>query len=254
MPAFLVVFKSFMVAYDTNRCFPGKRKNSSGRDSNHVNSPESSDSDYSSGASVPIKRAHMESPLNVPNGAPSAHEILVRAFPGHSPSVLELVLKGCNGNVLQAIEVIIQCNTNRPLVNGILGQPHSVPTQTAMEANSQTPPHIPMGNASTPIVKFNYVNGQYRYLVPPSLLPFNSYMLPTPSGMGLRFPQFPVEMQNHQFKPIDGAPEPETGGNNGHGEINGSNGFTSGLCKSCGQKTDYEHSLCENCSSALNRK
>ena len=84
-----------------------KRKNSNGQDNSCGASPESSDSDYSGNPSSASKRLHAESPLTVPTVTPPPSDILSRAFPGSSHAVLEHVLKGCNGNVLQAIEVIV---------------------------------------------------------------------------------------------------------------------------------------------------
>ena len=203
-----------------------KRKNSGGRDPSKSNSPESSDSDYSSGTSSVSKRLHDENPLTLPKATPSPTDILTRAFPGLSSAVLEHVLKGCSGNVLQAIEVIVQYNASRPLTNGMLGQSNIIPAQQQPlnDNNTQaTPPpppqvQVPTSGSMPPLFKFNYVNGQYRYLIPPSLMPLTSYMLPPPNGLGLPFHQFPVDLQNHQFKPAECATEPELNGDNVTGD------------------------------------
>ena len=238
-----------------------KRKSSSGRDLSNSNSPESSDSDYSNGTSSVSKRLHVDNPLTLPTATPSAMDILTRAFPSLSSAVLEHVLKGCSGNVLQAIEVIVQYNASRPLTNGMLGQSNILPAQPPSDNNAQAPPPPPPhAQVSTPgsmppLFKFNYVNGQYRYLMPPSLMPLTSYMLPQTNGLGLPFHQFPVELQNHPFKPADCAPEPDVHGDNVNGDAKPViNGYTTGVCKACGQETNQDESLCPNCSASFNRK
>ena len=234
-----------------------KRKNSNGRDNSCGASPESSDSDYSGNPSSASKRLHAESPLTVPTVTPPPSDILSRAFPGLSHAVLEHVLKGCNGNVLQAIEVIVQCNATRPTTNGVLGQHNLLQAQPPPDMNSQASPHVSVPTSGTlpPLFKFNYGNGQYRYLMPPSLMPLTSYMLPTANGLGLPFHQFPVDMQNHQFKPVESAPEADVNGGNGSDETKPVvNGYHIGVCKGCGQDTNPEENLCVTCSASFNRK
>ena len=208
----------------------------------------------------------MESPLTLPTVIPSPTDILRRAFPGISSAVLELVLKGCDGNVLQAIEVIVQHNASRPLTNGFLGQPNIMQAQPPSDISAQVPPpppppppppthaQVPTTGSMPPLFKFNYVNGQYRYLMPPSLMPLTSYMLPTPNGLGLPFPQFPVDLPN-QFKPVESSPEAEVNGESVNGDTKPIvNGYSTGVCKGCGQETNQDENLCTNCSASFNRK
>ncbi|XP_068727597.1 doublesex- and mab-3-related transcription factor 3-like [Montipora capricornis] len=229
-----------------------KRKNSLGRE-NDVASPESSDSDYSSAPPSASKRQHTESPLTLPTVTPPPTDILARAFPGLSHSVIEHVLKGCNGNVLQAIEVIVKYSGNRPGTNGFFGNQNLLQTQLPTDMNPQAPPHVPVPTTGSlpPLFKFNYVNGQYRYLMQPSLMPLTSYMLPTPNGLGLPFPQFPVDMQNHQFRPVENTPEAEVTDENGTCETMKP---VVGVCKSCGQDTNPEENPCASCEASCNRK
>ena len=197
----------------------------------------------------------MESPL--PTVIPSSTDILTRAFPGLSPTVLEHVLKGCNGNVLQAIGVIVQYNATKPLTNGIVGQQNVLQAQATPDANPQAPPHVhvPTSGSIPSIFKFNYFNGQYRYLMPPSLMPLASYMMPTTNSLGVPFPQFPVEMQNHQFKPVENTPETEVRGDNGSAERKPFvSGYHTGVCKGCGQDTNPYENLCSTCSASFTRK
>lgn len=245
-----------------------KRKNSGGRDPSNSNSPESSDSDYSCGPSAVAKRPHVESPLTLPAATPSPTDILTRAFPGLSSTVLEYVLKGCNGNVLQAIEVIVQYNATRSQTNGMFGQPNIMQAHSSNDINGAQapppppppppPPHVPVPSSGSmpPLFKFNYGNGQYRYLMPPSLMPLAQYMLPTPNGLGLPFPQFPVEMQNHQFKPVECGPETEVNKEsaNRHNEETKPVVSGYGVCKGCGHETNHDESLCANCTASFNRK
>lgn len=163
--------------------------------------------------------------------------------------------------MLQAIEVIVQYNASRPLTNGMLGQSNIMPVQPPSDINAQAPPpppphvQVPTTGSMPPLFKFNYVNGQYRYLMPPSLMPLTSYMLPPSNGLGLPFHQFPVELQNHQFKPVECAPETEVNGESVNGDAKPViNGYTTGVCKGCGQETNHDESLCANCSASFNRK
>ena len=156
-----------------------KRKNSIGRE-NKGASPESSDSDYSSAPSSASKRMHTESPLTLPTVTPPPTDILARAFPGLSHSVIEHVLKGCNGNVLQAIEVIVKYSANRPATNGMFDNQNLPPSQPLTDMGPQAPSPVsgPTTGSLPPLFKFNYVNGQYRYLMQPSIMPLTSYNLP----------------------------------------------------------------------------
>ena len=230
-----------------------KRKNSIGRE-NEGASPESSDSDYSSAPSSASKRMHTESPLTLPTVTPPPTDILARAFPGLSHSVIEHVLKGCNGNVLQAIEVIVKYSANRPATNGMFDNQNLPPSQPLTDMGPQAPSPVsgPTTGSLPPLFKFNYVNGQYRYLMQPSIMPLTSYMLPTPNGLGLPFPQYPVDMQNHQFRPVENAPEPEISSENGSCETPKPSQF--GVCKSCGQESNPGENLCASCSATCNRK
>lgn len=48
---------------------------------------------------------------------PDPMDLLSRAFPNHCKSVLEMVLQGCNGNVVQAIECLLtNKEKNKPLL------------------------------------------------------------------------------------------------------------------------------------------
>ncbi|PFX18204.1 doublesex- and mab-3-related transcription factor A2-like [Stylophora pistillata] len=237
-----------------------KRKHSGGRDASSSNSPESSDSDYGSGMASASKRPHVESTLTLPTVIPSPTDILTKAFPGLSSTVLEHVLKGCNGNVLQAIEVIVQYNATKPQTKGFLGQSNIPEPQPPNQVNPQAPPPLssqaprvthPSSGSVPPLFKFNYVNGQYRYLMPPSLIPLTSYMFPSANGVRLPFPQFPVDVRNQQFNPVEGALEAEESANSNTNPIST---YTSGVCKGCGQETSYDDNLCANCSVSFNRK
>ena len=65
---------------------------------------------------------------------PDPMGLLVRAFPNHCRSVLELVLQGCGGNVVQAIECLLE---NREVKK----QPIQVPTPVSIIASM--PMHMP---------------------------------------------------------------------------------------------------------------
>nr|UST29458.1 doublesex- and mab-3-related transcription factor A2 [Haliclona caerulea] len=104
--------------------------------------------------------------------------LLTRAFPGHCKSVLEMVLQGCNGNVVQAIECLLsnQEKNSKPLMPMPLlaGYPGSVhrdlhpgihapviyrkpesfphPFQQALPVNCRYPPPPPLFKPKPPPV------------------------------------------------------------------------------------------------------
>lgn len=203
-----------------------------------ISSPESFDGDYGTGVPA-AKRVNLESPLavNPTVQTPSHQEILTRAFPALSPIVLELVLKGCNGNIVQTIEVITQ--------SSMLTQPSIMPfasQQPANEAGTHGPAPSPL---YPPLFKLNYMNSQYRFFMPPSMMP---YMFPGPSGLGFPAPPFPPS----QPEASEAAGNSGNGVANFDGEKTRQNGAET-LCSNCGRATNYNE-RCSECSSGNHRQ
>lgn len=236
----------------------GKRKYHQSSDSGS-NSP-GSDLSSSQGA----KRFALDSPPTIQDGAsapslPMPQEILSRAFPHHSAMVLDLVLKGCNGNVLHAIEVISQYDKlPKTTPMGPLMPPMPVSTE----------PNVPMpNNLLTPMYKMNCMTGNYRYLVPPGMLPLGSYMFPGgPPPFGCVPPpnSFPVPIatedahatsNGHAERELDGNsndninPKIERENEDERERENGANAAETSVsrCRFCGHAVHIGDRFCTNC-------
>lgn len=113
--------------------------------------------------------------------------LLTRAFPGHCKSVLEMVLQGCNGNVVQAIECLLsnQEKNRKPLMPMpmplLAGYPTSVhrdihpgihapviyrkpesfphPFQQALPVNCRYPPPPPLFKPKPPVSDYSFTMG-----------------------------------------------------------------------------------------------
>lgn len=209
------------------------------------------------------KRFALDSPPTIQDGAqnlPMPQEILTRAFPHHSVMVLDLVLKGCNGNVLHAIEIISQYD-KLPRTTSLA--PFMPPMPAGTEP-SNIPPSLP-----PPLYKLNGMNGNYRYFVPPGMLPLSSYMFPggaspfgcvPPPGS---FPTMPTEDSQHAMHNGQTEREQETTTNNGlspktekeddevadRERATASNRVENGVtqCQFCGQLVKFGDRFCTNC-------
>ena len=165
---------------------------------------------------------------------PPPQEILTRAFPTVSPLVLELVLKGCNGNIVQAIEVVTQ--------SSMLSPPSLpfAPVPPANEASAQGPSPPPLYPAS--LFKLNYLNGQYRYFVPPGMVPLNSYMFPGAPGLGFPAPSFPAP------PPEVGEPAVNSASTSGAFDAEKARENGAETCENCGGRGAKFNGRCSECS------
>lgn len=84
---------------------------------------------------------------------PRPVEVLSKVFPSHKENVLELVLKGCGGDVVQAIECILA------------GKSHSIDFPTA-SSPTRPPAHL---SSSFPSMPFTGVKPSLLPTVPPTL-------------------------------------------------------------------------------------
>ena len=99
---------------------------------------------------------------------PRPVEVLSKVFPLHKENVLELVLKGCSGDVVQAIECILA------------GKSHSFDFPSASRTSPTRPPvHL---SSSFPSMPFSGVKPTLLSTVPPTLplTPLNAITKPTP--------------------------------------------------------------------------
>lgn len=218
--------------------------------------------------SVPgAKRFALDSPPTIQDGAcapslPMPQEVLTRAFPHYSAMVLDLVLKGCNGNVLHAVEIISQYD-KLPRTTSM--SPFIPPMPVGTDPSNLPPSN----NMLPPLYKLNGMNGNYRYFVPPGMLPLSSYMFPGgPSPFGCvpppgSFPGMPTEDSQHVMH--NGATEREQDGRTNNGlspktekedddvkereRTKASNGVENGItqCQFCGQAIDFGDRFCTNC-------
>ena len=221
---------------------------------------------------------HMNSPLtlrdstgNGVSGTPASLDILSRAFPRHSPVVLELVLKGCSGNVVHAIEVVTQCSVTPPTP---VASPLTVPNVTPQHL-PETSPQIPPTSQpnsfpySSPMVRFNLLNGQYKFMPPmlPLMLPgasngWGSYPMPfqVPSvnqlhGNGFR----PVEEESEmnaiesRTKESSDPDRVDVDDASNHVPSHVSNGLPGNnvnipmKCRDCGKAINFDDRFCTNC-------
>ncbi|KAK3731386.1 hypothetical protein QZH41_020343 [Actinostola sp. cb2023] len=218
-------------------------------------------SDLGSSTSAGAKHPNLESPPTIRDGAcaatslPLPHEVLSRAFPNHSPLVLDLVLKGCNGNVVHAIEIISQ-HDKIPKITPTMPSLPGCMDPTATVTNPLMPP----------LYKLNCVNGNYRYFVPPGMLPLGSYMFPGgPPPFGCVPPppppsSFPVPMEglaNNSYderevrsttNEEDVSPKIEREIDNGKESCaEGCNANSVSRCESCGHTIHFGDRFCTNC-------
>lgn len=115
-----------------------------------------------------------------PSPTPSDIELLTRLFPSEHRCLLEMILQGCYGNILHAIQVI---------------------TRSSSTSSDTSPPVIPMQPQTTlpttsttdsPLLNLgaSFINNTYRYLYP-GYVPPHSYLLPGSPGMGYFRPYIP---------------------------------------------------------------
>ncbi|XP_031567390.1 doublesex- and mab-3-related transcription factor A2-like isoform X2 [Actinia tenebrosa] len=114
---------------------------------------------------------------------PNPIGLLTRAFPGHCKSVLEMVLQGCNGNVVQAIECLLSNQEKNskpimpmpmPLLTGYPGSRypgihtpfiHRKPEsfshtfQQALPVNCRYPPPPPLFKPKPPVSEYSFSMG-----------------------------------------------------------------------------------------------
>ena len=103
----------------------------------------------------------MKMPSDFRPGRLSAFEVLSRVFPNQKPTVLELVLQGCNGDVLKAIEHFLSLNDAMLLH-------HSKPVLSSVRLDQQTTKRFQDPKVST--------------LSPTNLTPIKSAFNPIPSS------------------------------------------------------------------------
>jgi hypothetical protein len=115
-----------------------------------------------------------------PSPTPSDIELLTRLFPSENRYLLEMILQGCYGNILHAIQVVTRSSsssssTSPPMI------PMQPPTTTSLP--STTTSDSPLLNLGT-----SFINNTYRYLYP-GYAP--SYLFPGSPSMGYFRPYFP---------------------------------------------------------------
>ena len=127
-------------------------------------------------------RIPIDIPLNCitnPSPTPSDIDLLVRLFPSEQRFLLEMILQGCYGNILHAIQVIARSSTS----SGTSPSLTPIPAATTLPSTANT--DSPLLNLGT-----SFINNTYRYLYPGYVTP-PSYLFPGSSGMGYFRPYFP---------------------------------------------------------------
>jgi hypothetical protein len=116
-----------------------------------------------------------------PSPTPSDIELLARLFPSEHRFLLEMILEGCYGNILHAIQVMTRSSstssgTSPPVI------PMQAPATTLPTTTSTDSPLLNLGAS--------LLNNTYRYLYP-GYVPTSPYLLPGSPSMGYFRPYFP---------------------------------------------------------------
>ena len=114
-----------------------------------------------------------------PSPTPSDIELLTRLFPSEHRVLLEMILQGCYGNILHAIQVITRSSSTS---SGTIPPVIPMQPQTTLPTTSTT--DSPLLNLGA-----NFINNTYRYLYP-GYAPPHSYLLPGSPGLGYFRPYF----------------------------------------------------------------
>lgn len=146
--------------------------------------------------SSPLSASHHENLASLPlpadfrPGRLSALEVISRIFPNQKRSVLELVLQGCNGDVVKAIEHFLSINDALMLHQSSAQQQASavdVQSQRRREIEQSGPPLLgsvksaftPLTSSNLTLTNSNSIFGMPRNLPPPPPPPPPSFL----SGM-----------------------------------------------------------------------
>jgi len=117
-------------------------------------------------------------------------ELLARIFPGHKPAVLELILRGCGGDLVSAIEVLLasQGGSHHP------GDLHKLPmpTITAPSMVTLPMPPPPPGPPPPSLLSAWSLGSAFKApgsaRLPPLTAPPGPLPLPPPAPPALRYP------------------------------------------------------------------
>lgn len=113
---------------------------------------------------------------------PSDIELLTRLFPNQHRYLLEMILQGCYGNILHAIQVITK-SSSLPSSSSDATAPSQPPFTTSSQP--------PTGSKPPPSVNYGGLLGNaYRYLYP-GIMPPPSYLFPGSPGLSYFRPYFP---------------------------------------------------------------
>ena len=110
--------------------------------------------------------------INSRTKTPSDIEVLTRIFPNQPRYLLEMVLQGCSGKVLQAIDVI-RASSVANGTSGTTAQPQVNVTSCQQPPGVEAPPHLNYGGL---------MNNGYRYVYP-RLMTLQPYIVPGSSGV-----------------------------------------------------------------------
>ena len=185
-------------------------------------------------------RVSIDVPLSCINSQteiPSDIEVLTRIFPNQPRYLLELVLKGCSGNVLQAIDVIIRASSMANGSSGTTAQPQVNTTSCQQPPGVEAPSHLNYGGL---------MNSGYHYVYPRSMPP---YIVPGSSGFDYRrhyYPTYTVSQapsQRNSTTQNDQGPEENLPPRAHYKQV--SNGL--GMASSSSPKREETVTLCSKC-------
>ncbi|XP_028403826.1 doublesex- and mab-3-related transcription factor A2-like [Dendronephthya gigantea] len=139
-------------------------------------------------AAEPSETKRVRVPIDIPlscitnpSPTPSDIELLTRLFPSQHRFLLEMVLQGCFGNILHAIQVITRTSSSTPSGTNPPVIPAQPPTTSLPSTSSTDSPLLNLGAS--------FINSTYRYLYP-GYVPPPSYVYSGSPGMGYFRPYF----------------------------------------------------------------
>lgn len=141
-----------------------------------------------------------------PTPTPSDIELLTRLFPSEQRFLLEMILQGCYGNILHAIQVITRSTSSTTSAT-------SPPVIPVPPQNTTT--NLPTtASTDAPFLNFgaSLMNSSYRYLYP-GYVPSSSYLFSGSPGMGYFRPYFPKLTTTSSAVQLNGTTSSETAAN-----------------------------------------
>ena len=162
---------------------------------------------------------------------PDPLELLCKAFPSHSHNVLERILQGCGGNVVQAIECVLENQSPAlPLHAPIPIMPTQVPNLPHVIYSGYGPQGGILRKAETIPVHQDASTAPYGYLPPQG----SSILRPKPQALPILPYTFNAVSNNQSSTSMTGDTKPREEEKNTY-------------CTNCGHKIQPSNNFCGSC-------